>query len=413
MRYARLIVLVGCCALLAGAWSGAGSPQPLAASIDRESAAPQVGRWYFAVSGDSRDCGDVIMPRIAQLIADNRKANTPVTAEFYWHLGDLRAIYRVDCDMAKRKDPQTRCAQEEAPNLVKNETYFAAAWLDYVAYQIRPFEKVGVPFVLGIGNHELATPKTRADFQREFAEWLTQERIQKQRQLDRDRTPKIPSNDGDTYFHFVLNNVDFIYLDNADAGDRNSRVPDPTKGFSAVQLKWFQQVLQADLAQPSIKTIIVGMHAALPFSSSRGHAMDSTCSSFCSGIKAYDILWKAKSQGKQVYVLASHSHYFAENIYNSNENSGKVIPGWIVGTAGAEQYQQKIKYGYLLVTVNPDGTIETKFQDVLRDTASVVPRESTELLDYCFESNKEKEKTAAQKEAELKSIKNRESCDCN
>jgi hypothetical protein len=45
--------------------------------------------WYFAVSGDSRDCGDLIMPKIAQAIADN-KQNAPV--EFYWHLGDLRAF---------------------------------------------------------------------------------------------------------------------------------------------------------------------------------------------------------------------------------------------------------------------------------------------------------------------------------
>lgn len=410
MRYARLIVLVGCCAFLAASGTGARILQPSAAIIDKEAEAPAGGSWYFAVSGDSRDCGDVIMPRIAQLIADNRKANLPAMVEFYWHLGDLRAIYRIDCDMAKRRDPQTRCAQPPPSNLAPDAPYLASAWLDYIAYQIRPFEKVGVPFVLGIGNHELATPKTRADFQQEFKEWLTQERIQKQRQLDR---PKIPSKDGDTYFHFVLNNVDFIYLDNAEAGDKTSRVPDPTKGFSVEQLKWLEQVLQADLAVASRKTIIVGMHAALPFSSSRGHAMDSTCSSFCSGNKAYDLLWKAKAQGKKVYVFASHSHYFAENIYNSPEHNGKVIPGWIVGTAGAEQYQQEIKYGYLQVTVQPNGAIATKFQDVLRDTASVVPRESTQLLDYCFGNNKEKEKTEQQKENELKSIKKLESCDCN
>jgi hypothetical protein len=65
--------------------------------------------WYFAVSGDSRDCGDLIMPKIARAIVDGSH-NAPV--DFYWHLGDLRAIYRVDCDMAKRANPQTKCAQE-------------------------------------------------------------------------------------------------------------------------------------------------------------------------------------------------------------------------------------------------------------------------------------------------------------
>ena len=47
--------------------------------------------WTFAVSGDSRNCGDVVMPSIAAAAAQNNAA-------FYWHLGDLRAIYAVDED---------------------------------------------------------------------------------------------------------------------------------------------------------------------------------------------------------------------------------------------------------------------------------------------------------------------------
>src|SRR5262252_141871 len=58
--------------------------------------------WYFAVSGDSRDCGDLIMPKIARSIDDNR-AQAPV--QFYWHLGDLRRMYDIDCDFIKRKHP--------------------------------------------------------------------------------------------------------------------------------------------------------------------------------------------------------------------------------------------------------------------------------------------------------------------
>src|SRR5690242_14324513 len=38
------------------------------------------GTWTFAVSGDSRNCGDVIMPAIA---ADSA-SHAP---RFYWHLG--------------------------------------------------------------------------------------------------------------------------------------------------------------------------------------------------------------------------------------------------------------------------------------------------------------------------------------
>src|ERR1051326_6776073 len=41
------------------------------------------GTWRFIVSGDSRNCGDVVMPAIA---ADSLSKYQP---SFYWHLGDL------------------------------------------------------------------------------------------------------------------------------------------------------------------------------------------------------------------------------------------------------------------------------------------------------------------------------------
>ena len=48
--------------------------------------------WSFAVSGDSRNCGDIVMPAIAKSAhADN--------AAFYWHLGDFRALYAPDEDL--------------------------------------------------------------------------------------------------------------------------------------------------------------------------------------------------------------------------------------------------------------------------------------------------------------------------
>src|SRR4051794_40616669 len=54
------------------------------------------GSWYFTVSGDSRDCGNLIMPKIAKSI-ESMNAKTP--AAFYWHLGDLRNLVTADCDM--------------------------------------------------------------------------------------------------------------------------------------------------------------------------------------------------------------------------------------------------------------------------------------------------------------------------
>lgn len=48
--------------------------------------------WSFAVSGDSRNCGDVVMPAIAKSVLEKK-------VEFYWHLGDFRIGYAVDEDM--------------------------------------------------------------------------------------------------------------------------------------------------------------------------------------------------------------------------------------------------------------------------------------------------------------------------
>src|ERR1700688_178008 len=54
--------------------------------------AASVTPWRFAVSGDSRNCGDVVMPAIAAGVARDQPS-------FYWHLGDFRAIYAFDEDI--------------------------------------------------------------------------------------------------------------------------------------------------------------------------------------------------------------------------------------------------------------------------------------------------------------------------
>ena len=336
--------------------------------------------WYFAVSGDSRDCGDLIMPKIAQHIADNRP-NAPV--EFYWHLGDLRALYRRDCDMAMRENPSFQCPPKllsDEPQNVRKE-YLSAAWPDYISQQINPFVTRGVPFYLGIGNHELYGGRTRDEFRQQFKEWLTQPALQKQRASDREKqgdSGKIQSKDGDTYYHFILKGVDIIYLDNANIYN------DQDPGFTEEQLNWLDLVLKRDEANPQVKTIIVGMHAALPESVSRDHAMDRSCTSFCNGKRVYERLRVTQSKGKKVYVMASHSHYFEEYVYDTPENGGHGLPGWIVGTAGAEQYRTDIKYGYLLVEVTSDGTIHCSFQRVYRDS---LPSGPEGLTKYCFEQN--------------------------
>jgi hypothetical protein len=91
-------------------------------------------------------------------------------------------------------------------------------------------------------------------------------------------------------------------------------------------------------------------------------------------------------KGKKVYILASHSHFFEEYIYDTPEHGGHELPGWIIGTAGAEQYRPDIRYGYLLVEVTPDGVIHNSFKEVYRDSS---PEGPAELTRYCFEQNRQ------------------------
>src|SRR5260370_7561637 len=52
------------------------------------------GTWRFIVSGDSRNCGDVVMPAIVAQAIERYQPS------FYWHLGDLRAISKIHEDIA-------------------------------------------------------------------------------------------------------------------------------------------------------------------------------------------------------------------------------------------------------------------------------------------------------------------------
>jgi hypothetical protein len=170
----------------------------------------------------------------------------------------------------------------------------------------------------------------------------------------------------------------FIYLDNADPAS-----------FSADQLEWLAKVLAHDADDPAVKTIVAGMHEALPYSKFRRHAMDASCHGLCSGQQVYDLLFRARTlAGKNVYILASHAHLLVEDIFsNQPEHQGQVLPGWIVGTAGAQQYQATIQYGYLEVAVHADGTIKPTFREVTR---AMPPSSSVAdpLADYCFTGNK-------------------------
>jgi hypothetical protein len=350
----------------------------LAVSALAQGPAPDSGRWYFAISGDSRDCGDLIMPKIAQNIAANQD-RTPVA--FFWHLGDFRYMYDIDCDILTRKYPSYDC-QERKPPLGVNDMdeYLAGAWQDFLERQLRPFGQTKV--FLGIGNHELFAGRTRVEFCRTFQKWLTQEPLHGQRRADVKRG--LTSTEGDTTYHFVLRGVDFIFLDNADE-----------KAFTTEQITWLSGVLAADAEDPTVKAIIVGMHEPLPYSTGRLHAMDVSCQGRCSGQQVYDMLFRAQNlsappeKQKRVFVFASHLHYFEENVYDTPEHQGQVLTGWAVGTGGAEQKGPTIRYGYVLVEVRPDGSIGTQFKEVTRESPPLAsgPGAAT-LTEFCFSLNK-------------------------
>lgn len=119
--------------------------------------------WRFAVSGDSRNCGDVVMPAIA-------KKTRADGVSFYWHLGDFRAIYDFDQDY-KQIHPNT--------NILEYET---AAWPDFIAHQLMPFGDL--PVYLSFGNHETIPPKTRTDALLQFADWFDTAELRAQRLKD-------------------------------------------------------------------------------------------------------------------------------------------------------------------------------------------------------------------------------------
>jgi Calcineurin-like phosphoesterase len=328
------------------------------------------GDWTFLVSGDSRNCGDVVMPGIAETAKKNHAA-------FFWHLGDLRATYAIDEDILHQPEHLSR-------PLTMDE-YLNTAWQDYIDSQIKPFGDI--PYFVGIGNHELIAPKTRDGFLVQFADWLDSPLLRSQRLKDAPEDHLLRS-----YYHWIDRGVAFYFLDSA-SGEQ----------FDGTQTAWFESVLEKDLANSAVKTIVVGMHKALPESISAGHSMNESPTGTSSGRRVYaDLLSAQNDKHKNVYVLASHSHYYMDGIFNTDywRKNGGVLPGWIVGTAGAVRYALPPGssdargalvniYGSLLGTVHPGGEIDFEFQQLREsDTpASVTSRYGKGFVHWCFAEN--------------------------
>lgn len=327
----------------------------------------------FAVSGDSRNCGDVVMPAIA---AGAKKDG----ARFYWHLGDLRATYTFDQDMLAERGGRMTIS-----------SYLKDEWNDFVENQILPFGDM--PFFLGIGNHETIPPKTREQYLLQFADWLDAPVLRAQRLADDPRDYRLKA-----YYRWKQGGLDFLNLDNASEDQ-----------FDDAQVGWIEKALASDRADASVRGLVVGMHRALPNSFSCGHSMNESAQGVASGRRVYrDLLKWTKETGKPVAVVASHSHFVMSDLYDTpywNDSAAGdrgVLPGWIAGTAGAVRYPlpkglpSKVfaktgVYGYLLGEAGADGKASFSFREVRRSDvpAAVVAKFGAKAVDECFSGNRD------------------------
>jgi hypothetical protein len=343
---------------------------------------PHGKTWRFAVSGDSRNCGDVVMPAIA-------KSALAHQVEFYWHLGDFRKMTDIDEDM-----------RQQYRGSLPLDDYRRDAWGDFLVNQIAPFGLL--PVYLGIGNHELYKNRdeglSRAQYTAQFARWLDAPELRAQRLMDGTADEVLLS-----YYHWTRRGVDFIYLDNAS-----------DDGFDDAQLQWLERVLAKDKSAGDVHAVVVGMHRALPNSLGCGHSMNGdkdkpSVKGTLSGRHVYrDLLEWTGDSGNPVYVLASHSHYFMDGIFNTPYWEARgVLPGWIVGTAGARRYPlpedlpagiaaKTFVYGYLLGTVSPEGDIQFEFQELSESDvpAEVMDRFGRDFTSECFRENSDRGRPA-------------------
>ena len=146
--------------------------------------------WTFAVSGDSRNCGDFVMPALAAKVKAERD-------DFDWHLGDFRWMSQADQDLL---------AMEPAGTQLSKAEYQQHAWDDFLTHQMASFGSL--PVFLGRGNHEDVKPMTVEGYDEKFASFLDRPEIaaQRKRQTAKRLRPWVPGTTG------THNGVDFITL---------------------------------------------------------------------------------------------------------------------------------------------------------------------------------------------------------
>jgi hypothetical protein len=297
-------------------------------------------------------------------------------------LGDFRAIYKIDDDYA-----QTHQKTNSGAVPTMND-YLAGAWDDFIDSQLASFGDT--PVFLALGNHENIQPKDHNQVIAQFADWLNSFPIRNQRLAD-DATDHLVKG----YYHWQMFGIDFITLDNS------------TNTFDPPQMTWLHNLLDRDAGDFSIRAVVVGMHEALPDSISADHSMNQSPEGTTSGRTTSDWLVDFKVRtGKPIYVLASHSHFYMNDIFNTPAwlKRPSTLPGWIVGTAGAVRYQlppnagdaKEAKtgvYGYMLATVDLSQAQPIAFQFHQLSESDVPPdivnRYTAGFVHNCWVNNKQ------------------------
>jgi hypothetical protein len=161
-------------------------------------------------------------------------------------------------------------------------------------------------------------------------------------------------------------------------------------------------VLDHDLAPNSgIRAIVAGMHEALPHSTGAEHAMDDWALGEHTGELVYNWFYDAQAAGKFVYLIASHSHYYSPNIFNTaywRQYTIRVVPGMIIGAAGAHRYPlPKVAdpnakthiYGYVQGAVKADGSIAFSLRELTENDLkdSRWPNAQLDAIHECFIHN--------------------------
>jgi len=300
-------------------------------------------------------------------------------ASFYWHLGDLRALYDFDQDMVQ--------ATKMAGKHLTIMDYENSAWDDFAANQIGPFENIPMPFYPGVGNHEIIAAKNRCQFSKQFARLLEKPELHR-------KTDSVSGTAATSKPANVRNSKsDAVEAPQCDAVKEWIRqCVDCSPSDSKTYYHWTK-----DGVDFTIRTVVVGMHKALPWS------MNESPEGTKSGEQVYRTLLNLQKPDKKVHVLATHSHFFMLDIFNTKHwrDDGGILPGWIVGTAGAERYplppladlakSKTYVYGYMLGRVYPDGSIDFEFTEL---KTSDIPAEirsrysGSRVKQACFDQNR-------------------------